>query len=248
MHSKPHRVLVIIPAFNEGVMIGELVRQIRALDLGIPSQVLVIDDGSADNTAEEARKAGARTVSLIQNLGYGFALQTGYHVAVEEAFDIVLQMDGDGQHPPACIPSLLDLLLKEECDVVIGSRGLADVPYPMPFARRAGQKFFGWLLFVMSGLRIHDPTSGFQAFNSRVVKMLTTDDFPGDYPDTNVLLYLNLHGFKIREVPAAFRTNPRGTSMHSGIVRPAYYIYKMLFSMAIVRWRLKRTTPRKGDA
>ena len=141
-------------------------------------------------------------MSLIQNLGYGYALQTGYHVAIKEGFSLVVQMDGDGQHAPESIPDLLEPLLKDECDLVIGSRALSKVFYPMPCVRRWGQKVFAALLFVMCGLRILDPTSGFQAFCARALRFFTTDDFPGDYPDTNVLLYLHLNGMRIREVPS----------------------------------------------
>lgn len=239
-------LLIVIPAYNEGSVIGDVVRQVRRIDPGLPYEVLVIDDGSADDTAEQAVLAGARAVSLIQNLGYGYALQTGYAVALEEGFDVVVQMDGDGQHAPESIPELLRPLLDGSCDVVIGSRGLSSRPYPMPFARRLGQRLFSWILYRMCGMRIQDPTSGFQALGRRALRLFTREDFPGDYPDADVLLYLRLHGLRIREAPALFHVNPRHTSMHGGLARPLYYIYKMLFSMFLVYLRHRRAAGRPG--
>jgi glycosyltransferase involved in cell wall biosynthesis len=238
------KMMILIPAYNESGIIGRVVKQIHAVALGLPYEILVIDDGSSDNTAEEARRAGARSVTLLQNLGYGHALRAGYQIAHEDGFDIVVQMDGDGQHAPTSIPDLLRPVLAGECDLVIGSRVLSDTPYPMPFARRVGQRFFSWVLLRMAGLKIQDPTSGFQVLGPKVLKLVMSDDFPGDYPDTDVLLYLKFHGTRIREAPAEFHINERGTSMHNGVIRPLYYLYKMLFSMVMVYFKyhgMKRT-------
>lgn len=237
MAVNPSKMLVIIPAYNEGCGIRRLVQEIKSVDTGLDMEILVIDDGSTDNTAPEARAAGARVISLIQNLGYGHALKTGYMAALAEDAGVVVQMDGDGQHAPQSIPSLAAPLLAGECDMVIGSRALSDTHYPMPLARRIGQRFFSWVLGKMGGMKIMDPTSGFQILGPKVLALFMSEDFPGDYPDTNVLLFLQLHGVRVREMPAVFRVNERGTSMHSGVLRPAYYIYSMLISMLMVYWR-----------
>lgn len=92
----------------------------------------------------------------------------------------------------------------------------------------------------MSGVRLHDATSGYQVLGRKALELFVRGDFPGDYPDTDVLLYLSLHGMKIEEVPAVFRANERGTSMHNGVIRPVYYVYKMLFSMLVVFLRFRR--------
>jgi glycosyltransferase involved in cell wall biosynthesis len=227
-------VLIVVPALNEGAAIGDVVRKILQTNLGARSVVLVVDDGSADDTNHEARRAGGRVVTLIRNLGYGYALQTGYKVALEEGFDAVVQIDGDGQHAPESIPDLLKPVLDEDYDVVVGSRALATAPYAMPLTRRLGQRLFSWVLEKLSGLRILDPTSGFQALGRRALALSTKQGFPADYPDADVLLFLKMHGLRIKEVPALFRPNPRGTSMHSGLLNPLYYIYKMPLSMFIV--------------
>jgi glycosyltransferase involved in cell wall biosynthesis len=240
------KLVIIVPAFNEEKAIGKLIEEILATPLPAKPRIYVIDDGSSDNTAREARRAGARVVRLVQNLGYGNALRAGYKIALSERADVAVQMDGDGQHAPASIPDLIRPLLAGECDLAVGSRAHAKSTYAMPLARRAGQRLFAWLLESMSGLRIGDPTSGFQAMGARVLDLYATDDFPGDYPDTDMLLYLRLHGAQILEVPAEFRASETGQSMHSGILKPAYYVYKMLFAMALVyaRHRGNRGTSR----
>jgi hypothetical protein len=242
--------LILIPAFNEGAVIGDLIRRIGAVHLPIAHQILVIDDGSTDDTAKVARDAGARVVSLLQNLGYGYALRTGYQVALDEGVEIVIQLDGDGQHAPESIVELLVPVWEDRADVVLGSRALSKVPYAMPLLRRLGQRFFRTVLWMMSGLRIGDPTSGFQVIGPRALELFNREGFPGDYPDTDVLLYLDLFGLRILEAPAIFRTNERGKSMHKSLLKNAYYVYKMLFSMLLVylRHRHVRREARRHDS
>lgn len=234
--SRP-KALILIPAFNEAAVIARVIHQIRATDLPVEYQILVIDDGSSDETARIARAAGARTISLVRNLGYGYALRTGYQVALDQGVDMVVQLDGDGQHAPESIAELIGPVCDGQADLVLGSRALSTVPYPMPILRRIGQRFFRGVLKGMSGLTIGDPTSGFQVIGPRALELFNRDDFPGDYPDADVLLYLALHGIRISERGAVFRPNDKGTSMHNSLLGNAYYIYKMLFSMFLIYLR-----------
>jgi glycosyltransferase involved in cell wall biosynthesis len=235
-----HRALILIPAFNEQTSIGPLVRAIRQLTLPVPFDVLVVDDGSRDATAQLAREAGAATVSLLENLGYGNALRAGYVYARDQGYDAVVQLDGDGQHDPESIPALVQPLLDDECDLVIGSRFHKDSDYVMSANRRFGQRFFSWMMARLGGPCIHDVTSGFQVLGPKALALYASDEFPSDYPDANVLLFSALKGLRIREVPAVFRARAGGASMHRGVLRPAYYIYKMLFSMLLVYARAHR--------
>src|SRR5574341_1795212 len=155
------RPLVVVPAFNEAGAIGKVIEGIRATDPRLP--ILVVDDGSADDTAAVARHAGAHVVRLPFNLGYGSALQTGYKYALREGYDCVVQLDGDGQHEPADIPRLLAPLARDAADVALGSRFLGEAGYRPGVARRAGMGLFRGLAFLLTGARFSDVTSGYQA-------------------------------------------------------------------------------------
>lgn len=234
------KALIIIPAYNEARSIPALIGAIRKQTFPVPYDILVIDDGSRDNTTQAARDGGARCVTLIENLGYGRALRAGYEFARAHAYDTVVQLDGDGQHDPASAPALVEALLAGDCDLVIGSRYNSGSTYEMPLARRVGQRLFSTALKWMGGVTIRDVTSGFQIVGPKAFRLCLSDEFPSDFPDANALLFLTLHGIRIKEIPASFRKNEAGTSMHGGFWRPMYYIYGMLFSMLIVFARYRR--------
>jgi hypothetical protein len=220
--------LAIIPAYREAKTIESVVAGIRRQGI----EPLVIDDCSGDGTADRAESAGARVIRLPLNLGYGSALQTGYLFALRNGYDAVVQLDADGQHAPEFALDLLRPVLEGETDVAIGSRFLDNKSYPVPSARRIGQKFFGWLVRLFTGLEITDPTSGYQALSRRVISYYCGPCFPADYPDANMIILLNRMGFAIREIPVRMGP-PNGKSMHSGVARPIYYMCEMLLSVFI---------------
>ncbi|MBI3767376.1 MAG: glycosyltransferase family 2 protein [Deltaproteobacteria bacterium] len=222
------RALVVIPALNEGSRIARVIDGLRraAADL----DVLVVDDGSSDDTATRARAAGARVVSHPFNLGYGAALQTGYKHALRAHYAHLVQMDGDGQHDPADVPRLVAPLRAGAADVVIGSRFMVASGYHMGAARAVGRTFFQRLLVACGGPRVTDPTSGFQALARAAFTFCCADFYPSDFPDVDVLLLLHRRGLRIVEVPVTMAPNPPGhVPMHAG-VRAVYYPYKMLLS------------------
>ena len=230
------KILIIIPAYNEGPRIGEVVRQVR--DAVPDYDVLVIDDGSRDETSQAARSAGAQVVSHPFNLGYGVAIQTGYKFALNKNYDFVVQMDGDGQHDPAYIPDLLAPVMAGETDFALGSRFLGEESYAPSLARKVGMAFFRWLVSSLIKTRITDSTSGFQAFNRLVIRYFTTEVFPCDYPDADMLITLHRAGFRIREVPVRMHASVTGKSMHTGW-KPLYYMFKMLLSILVTLLRKK---------
>ena len=230
------KILIIIPAYNEEARIGDVILRVR--DVQPDVSVVIIDDGSHDNTAEAARTAGAVVISHPFNLGYGVAIQTGYKYALAKGFDFVVQMDGDGQHDPAFIPQILAPVLQGETDLALGSRFLGEESYDPSPVRRAGMAFFCKLLSLLIGTKITDSTSGFQAFNRRVIRFFSTEIFPWDYPDADLLLTLHRAGFRIKEVPVRMYASVSGKSMHSGL-KPIYYIFKMLLSMFVTLLRKK---------
>ena len=233
-------ILIIIPAYNEGSRIGEVIGRVRESQPDV--DVLVVNDGSRDNTVMVASEAGAQVVSHPFNLGYGVAIQTGYKFALAKGYDFVVQIDGDGQHDPACIPALLAPVMAGETDFVLGSRFLGGASYEPSLARRIGMAFFRWLVSSLIGQNITDSTSGFQAFNRQVIRFFSTEVFPCDYPDADMLITLHRAGFRLREVQVRMYASATGKSMHAGW-RPLYYMFKMLLSIFVTLLR-KKEVPR----
>ncbi|MCA8964947.1 MAG: glycosyltransferase family 2 protein [Planctomycetes bacterium] len=230
----PSRTALVIPAYCEAGRVGDVVRQALQLDreLRLGLEVVVVDDGSDDATAQEARVAGATVVSHPYNLGYGVSLHTGYCYAFRNGFDRVLQMDADGQHEAAMLPNLI-AALDDGADVVLGSRYLEGEPPASTLSRRVGTALFAWIATRFTGMRITDPTSGFQGLSGRALGRLVSDGFPEDYPDTDVLIEHARSGMKLVEVPVRMHSRRGGLSMHRG-ARIAYYGYKMLLTLLLL--------------
>lgn len=239
------RVLVMIPAYNEQENIA---RVIRSVHQQLPeADVVVIDDGSVDATIPAAESAGAQVVSLPFNMGYGVACQTGFKYALRHGYDYLIQMDGDGQHEPECIPDLLTAVQDPDVDLVLGSRWLGLVEYKGPLLRKFGKFFFGFLASLITRHDVTDPTSGFQALSRQVIVFYCTDVYPVDYPDADVIIMLDRAGFRIKEVPVIMYLNRTGQSMHSGL-RPLYYGIKMLMSITMTLLRDDRELRKQWPA
>jgi glycosyltransferase involved in cell wall biosynthesis len=235
--ERKDKILIVIPAFNEEEKIPAVVRGIRQ---EMPEAVvLVMNDGSRDQTEARARASGARVLTHPFNMGYGVTLQTGYKYALRYGFDFVLQMDGDGQHDPRYLSILLREIREGGADVVIGSRFLGEGSYRADWARQVGISLFRLVASSLCGQKITDPTSGYQALNRRAVEFCTRDSFPGDYPDADVLVMMHRAGLRLREVPVRMHPNAQGRSMHSGL-KPLYYIYKMCLSIVLNLLRRER--------
>ena len=228
----------MLSAYNEAKNISRVIAGVRQ---HAPfADILVVDDGSPDDTAELAREAGVRVVSHPINLGAGAALQTGCRYAAAKHYDYLVRMDGDGQHEPACIADLLVEVRSGNADLASGSRFLGQKSYKAPLSRRFGMILFGALASWATRQRISDPTSGFQALSGRLVRFYASDVFPVDFPDADVLIMVRRAGFRIKEVPVVMYTSS-GKSMHSGL-RPLYYMFKM--SLSIFVTLLRRDKPR----
>ncbi len=232
MHKE---TLIIIPAFNEENSISKVVSSIKELYPDI--SVVVINDGSNDDTAKLAKQAGAIVLSHPFNMGYGVSIQTGYKYAVRNGYRSLVQLDGDGQHDIKKIGVLLEKLKENSADIVLGSRFLVSNNYKLSIYRFIGVRFFQFLLRLLTGLKISDPTTGFQAMNQKVLNILTRDIFPYDYPDADIILLLSRLNVKIKEVPVEMYPNPDGKSMHSNPVNVLYYIFKMLLSIFVTKLR-----------
>ena len=227
------RTLVIVPAFNEcealPSTLAELARTRPELD------VVVVDDGSADDTAEVARGLGVDVLQLPFNLGIGGALRLGFRYAVEQDYDRALQFDADGQHDPNQIPVLLDAL-DAGADMVVGSRFAGVGEYQVGRSRGLAMRFLRWTLKVVSGQRFTDTSSGFRAFSRLVLERFATD-YPIEYMDSVEALALACRsGFDVREVPTPMRERVAGQASNRSF-RLAYHYVRLLVVLA--------TTPRR---
>lgn len=228
--------LIVIPAYNEAAQIKEVVSAVRRQT---GADVLVIDDCSTDDTAGLAREAGAMVVRHPINLRYGAAVQTGIRAAWRGGYKFLGVMDGDGQHEVACLERILAPVRDDKADYVLGSRFLPgpDIPrYRSLPVRRVGSWALSILVRMFTGLRITDPTSGFLAMDRSAMEILASDVYPHDYPDADVIILLHRRGLRVVEV-AVTMYRSYGKSMHSGVIKPFYYAYKMGLSILLTLLR-----------
>jgi glycosyltransferase involved in cell wall biosynthesis len=234
------KVLAIVPAFNEADSVAAVVAEI--LSLG-SVDVLVVNDGSTDETAAIARQAGARVLNLPFNLGIGGAVQAGYLYAMRKGYDVAVQVDGDGQHDATEIPKLLEPLSQAKADLVLGSRSLGPPSYRVPPSRRVGMRIFSATVSMITRQQLLDTTSGFRAAGKEAIAYLA-ENYPRDYPEVEALVLLRRAGFRIVEVFCRFRERAGGQSSITPL-RSIYYVIKV--HLAIIAG-LFRSIPPRGTA
>lgn len=222
------KILVIIPAYNEEATIKNVIQRIK---LKMPqADILVVNDGSKDNTSRKAKTAGAKVIDLPYNLGIGGAMQTGYLYAKENGYDIAVQVDGDGQHDPSYIKELIEPIINNSADVVVGSRYIIKTNYKSSVFRRMGMIFFSFLVSTLTNQKFKDTTSGFRAVNKEVINYFS-NHYPVDYPEVDVLIRLKKRNFRIAELPVEMYKRQGGKSSITTF-RSLYYMLKV--SLAII--------------
>jgi UDP-N-acetylglucosamine---dolichyl-phosphate N-acetylglucosaminyltransferase len=158
------KLSIIIPAYNEASTIGQVIQQVRSLDLpGIKKEIIVVDDGSSDQTGKIARSKDALVVRHLINRGLGGALGTGVETALRRGADIIVTFDADDQHSPRDIGKVVDPILLNRADVVVGSRMLEGSG--MPVMRRIANHMANLVTLILFGIRTTDSQSGFRAFS-----------------------------------------------------------------------------------
>jgi glycosyltransferase involved in cell wall biosynthesis len=227
------RSIAIVPARNEEASLGPLLAEIRAAepDLGI----VVINDGSTDATAQVAAAAGVPVVNLPFNVGIGGTIQTGYQYALEHGYDIAIQVDGDGQHDPSEIGSVLEPILEDRADLVVGTRFVSGGGYRGTRLRRVGIRIFANVVSLMVGQRVSDTTSGFRAVNRKALRLFAAQ-YPHDYPEVESIVLLSRHGQRMLEVPVQMRVRETGASSITAL-GAAYYMIKVLLALFIGLFR-----------
>lgn len=217
------KILVVVPAYNEEITIRNVVYLITKYQPGI--DVLVINDGSSDQTHAMAENAGAQVIDLPYNLGIGGAVQTGFIWALRNKYDIVIQVDGDGQHNPYYLERLIQAVKENEADVIIGSRFIIDTGYKGSKIRKLGISFFSNLLAFICESNYFDPTSGFRALNSKALKIFA-EYYPSDYPEVESIVYGLKQGLRIKEIPVAMKARQGGNSSITPL-KSVYYMFKV---------------------
>ena len=236
--------LAVVPAYNEAATIEGVVESIHG---HAPLfDVLVVDDGSTDSTAEIARGTRSHVLALPFNLGIGGAVQAGFVYARDNGYDYVAQIDGDGQHDPSELGKLFDAMSQgSSIDMVCGSRFLtSEHEYPAPISRRTGIHVFAFLLSRIVDARISDPTSGFRLYNRRAIELFARD-YPHDYPEVEAVLMLHHHRLRMCEVPVRMYVRGGGTSSIS-TGKSAYYMIKVLLALLVGLAR-RRPVVEPGD-
>ena len=242
--TREKELLIIIPAYNEEKNIAPLLEQLTEPEISSLADVLVVDDASTDGTKDIVKKYGLPVVSHVYNLGYGSGLQSGYKYAIRNGYRYVIQMDADGQHDACNVPVLYKALTSgdeiERPDIVIGSRFMAESkPYKVSAVKRFAIDLFKWMIYVGTGKRYTDPTSGLQGLSRRAVEYYSHyGNFDDRYPDANMIMQMTLLGFRLQEVPAVMHYRTEGVSMHSGL-KPMVYMFRMFFSILAVLIRIK---------
>jgi glycosyltransferase involved in cell wall biosynthesis len=241
------RMLVFIPAWNEEASVAAVIQGVRER---LPeADLLVVDDGSTDATAERAREAGATVASLPFNQGLGAALQTGYLYALREGYDLCAHLDADGQHPPAEVARLLEEVQAGRADLVIGSRyreraaGAAPLAeataegadYRPTLSRRIGTSLFRFFLTLATRQRFTDTTSGMRAANRRVMALFSVHYSP-DFAEIESLQLAVREGLRVEEVPVRMLERAGGASFLTPL-RSAFFIFKGMIVLLVGQFR-----------
>ncbi|MGB1285983.1 MAG: glycosyltransferase family 2 protein [Aggregatilineales bacterium] len=222
-------LLVILPALNEA---GNIAKTISAIRQQLPfADIVVIDDGSDDNTRNEASDAGAIVLHMPYNVGIGAAVQTGFRFAARYQYDFVMRNDGDGQHHPAALQQMFARIQDNTVDMVIGSRFLQNGDYGTSLPRRAGITILSRLLSFITKQAITDPTSGYAAFNRDAI-LLFAQLYPHDYPEPEAIVLLHRSGLQLCEIPVTMQAREYGKSSITPM-RSAYYMVKVILAILI---------------
>lgn len=227
------KTLVIIPVFNEEKTVAQVATNAGSIHTNI--DVLVINDKSTDGTESILQARGIKYITLPVNLGIGGAVQTGFKYANEYDYEFAIQVDGDGQHPARQIPFLLEQILNSDSDVVIGSRYINKNQIVSSWARRLGGGLLTAMIYLVTGQKITDPTSGFRAFSRKAIHFLRKF-YPQEYPEPISIIELLGNGFKLQEIPIEMKEREHGESSISGITI-YFYMIKVMFAIIIAKMR-----------
>ena len=233
--KKNPKVLLIIPAYNEEKNILTVYKNICDYNKKAKTKldVVFINDGSVDATEKILCENNINHIRLIQNLGIGGAVQTGYKYALYNDYDIAIQFDGDGQHNVNYVEALIKPILEENVDMAIGSRFIdsSSSEFKSSFLRRVGIKLISSCIYFKTRVRIYDTTSGFRASNKNAIAMFAIH-YPLEYPEPISSVDVILSGMKIKEVPVSMNERLAGKSSINSW-KNVYYMVNVVLSILL---------------
>lgn len=230
--SYPGTLMIAIPALNEERTVAGVVAAVRSAVAH--ARIVVIDDGSTDETAARAREAGAEVLTLPFNVGVGGAMRTAFLYAVQEDVDAVVQVDADGQHDPASIPDLLAAL--ENASVVIGARFAGAGDYRVRGPRLLAMRVLARTLSRMTKEPLTDTTSGFRASDRKAIRLFARH-YPAEYLGDTVesLVIAARSGLRVTQVPVIMQPRQEGQPS-TGPLRSALYLGRAALALFIAVW------------
>ncbi len=231
MEDEKKKILVIVPAYNEAENIVHVVKSM--MEQAPQYDYLIVNDGSTDDTLKLCSEEKFTYLDLPINMGIGGAVQAGYIYAYKNQYDIAVQMDGDGQHDVAYLEKLLEPILADQADVVIGSRFLEKEGFQTSASRRAGINILSALIWITTGKRIRDVTSGYRAVNRMFIEIYSKD-YPMDYPEPEAIVSAMMHLGRVREVPVQMRAREGGVSSIT-FKKSVYSMIKVTLAILICR-------------
>ena len=229
------KVLLIIPSYNEEEnVLNNYNRIMKYNNKGkIKYDAIIINDGSKDRTEEICRDNNIPHISLVHNLGIGGAVQTGYKYAFNNNYDIAVQFDGDGQHDVNFVKNIIDPIINDKYDMVIGSRFIDknSSEFKSSFSRRIGIKIIPFFIKLVTRKKIYDTTSGFRAVNKNIIKKFASE-YPVEYPEPITTVEVIKKGYKVKEVPVSMNERENGTSSIKAW-KNIYYMLNVIISIII---------------
>lgn len=233
------KVLLVIPAYNEQENILNTYQKIQSYNKSSdnPVDLIVINDGSKDNTESILKANNIPHIQLVHNLGIGGAVQTGYKYAMENGYDVAVQFDGDGQHDINCVSDIIQPIENDEADFVIGSRfvKIQEGNFQTSAARRAGIKLISFFIRLTTGKTVYDTTSGFRAVGKKGIREFA-NEYPTEYPEPITTAELLRKGYRMKEVPVLMHEREGGVSSISSF-KSVYYMINVLITILIIRLR-----------
>lgn len=226
------KLLIIIPAYNEEKNILSVVGNLKKYKR-VKLDYIVINDGSKDKTKEVLEKNNINYIDLPFNMGIGAAVQTGYKYAYKNNYDIAVQFDGDGQHDISYLEKLIEPIIKNDADIVVGSRYVSNISeFKSTFARQIGIKGISIFIKLLSKKRLKDVTSGYRAINKNIIELFSLE-YPHEYPEpiTNYALLKNK--YKVKEVGVKMYERVHGKSSIN-FIKSIYYVFNVFMSILFI--------------